>query len=164
MKNYKTISRLLLGGLAALSVMAAQAAPTYASATVSGALAPGVYGRIDIGNAPPPPLVYAQPVIIQRAPVYVQQPPMYLHVPPGHAKKWSRHCARYNACNRPVYFVKVRGDDDYERRRGMHPQPVYMHKNDWKEARRYEKEREKQEKRYWKQHEKRHDRRHGHDD
>ena len=24
--------------------------------------------------------------------------------------------ARYNACNQPVYFVRVRGDDDYERR------------------------------------------------
>ena len=164
MKNYKTISRLLLGGLAALCVMTAQAAPAYASASVSGALAPGVYGRIDIGNAPPPPLVYAQPVIIQRAPVYVQQQPLYLHVPPGHAKKWSRHCARYNACNRPVYFVKVRGDDDYERRRSLHPQPVYIDKNDWKEARKYEKEREKQEKKYWKQQEKHRDKHHGHDD
>lgn len=105
------MSALLAGGVA-------QAATPYATASVQGALAPGVYGRIDIGNAPPPPLVYVQPVIIQRAPVFVEQPPLYLHVPPGHAKKWSKHCARYNACNRPVYFVKVRGDDDFERRRG----------------------------------------------
>lgn len=110
----------LMAGFLALSALwggAAQAATPYANATVEGALAPGVYGRIEIGNAPPPPLVYVQPVLVQRPPVYVQQPPLYLHVPPGHAKKWAKHCARYNACNRPVYFVKVQGDDRYERRR-----------------------------------------------
>lgn len=67
-------------------------------------LRPGVYGRVDIGHAPPPPLVYSQPrvIVVQRQPVQ----PVYLHVPPGHAKKWSKHCHRYNACNVPVYFVK----------------------------------------------------------
>ena len=91
------------------------AATPYANATVEGALSPGVYGRIEIGNAPPPPLIYAQPLIIQRVPINVQQQPLYLHVPPGHAKKWSKHCARYNACGQPVYFVRVQGDEDYER-------------------------------------------------
>jgi hypothetical protein len=66
---------------------------------------PGLYGRIDIGNVPPP-VVYAQPMIIQRAPVVVQQPPLYLYVPPGHQKHWAKHCAKYNACGQPVYFVK----------------------------------------------------------
>lgn len=99
----------LLGGLA-------QAATPYANATVEGALSPGVYGRIEIGTAPPPPLIYSQPVIIYRNPVVVQQP-LYLHVPPGHAKKWSKHCARYNACGQPVYFVRVDGDDRFERDR-----------------------------------------------
>jgi hypothetical protein len=116
MKTLKT--PLFAAALLALSAMwagAAMATGPYASATVEGALAPGVYGRIEIGNAPPPPVIYAQPVIIQRAPVVVQQPPLYLHVPPGHAKKWSKHCAKYNACGQPVYFVKVQGDDDYER-------------------------------------------------
>jgi hypothetical protein len=86
---------------------AAVAAAPYANATVEGALAPGVYGRIEIGNAPPPPLIYAQPVIIQRPAVLVQQQPVYMRVPPGHEKKWSKHCGRYNACGHPVYFVKV---------------------------------------------------------
>ena len=36
-------------------------------------------------------------------------------MPPGQAKKWSKHCGRYNACGRPVYFVKVNGDDSFER-------------------------------------------------
>jgi len=34
--------------------------------------------------------------------------PIYLHVPPGHARHWARHCAQYNACGRPVYFVQDR--------------------------------------------------------
>ena len=73
---------------------------------------PGFYGRIDIGNAPQPVLMYPQPVVVQ--PVRVVQPvpvqPIYLHVPPGHAKDWSKHCHKYDACARPVYFVK---DDWY---------------------------------------------------
>ncbi len=67
---------------------------------------PGVYGRIDIGNYPPPVLVYPQPVIIAPAPVVIQRQPIYLYVPPGHQKKWGKHCARYNACGQPVYFVQ----------------------------------------------------------
>jgi hypothetical protein len=31
---------------------------------------------------------------------------MYLYVPPGHAKKWGKHCHKYDACGRQVYFVK----------------------------------------------------------
>lgn len=65
-----------------------------------------VYGRINIGNAPPPPLIYAEPVIIHRPAVVVPRAPIYLYVPPGHAKNWGKHCGRYNACNQPVYFVQ----------------------------------------------------------
>ena len=69
---------------------------------------PGVYGRVDIGNLPPPVLVYPQPIVVRRPPVVVAQPvqPVYLWVPPGHQKNWKKHCARYNACGVPVYFVK----------------------------------------------------------
>jgi hypothetical protein len=67
---------------------------------------PGVYGRIEIGSAPPPPVLYPQPVVIARPAVVVAQPPMYLYVPPGHAKNWGKHCHRYNACARQVYFVQ----------------------------------------------------------
>ncbi len=66
---------------------------------------PGFYGQIDIGNAPPPRLVYARPIIVQQTAHYVEEP-MYLRVPPGHAKKWSKHCGKYNACNRKVFFVQ----------------------------------------------------------
>ncbi len=71
---------------------------------LSGEVAPGVYGQVQIGNEPRPPVVYAQPMVIEPQPV--QLAPVYLHVPPGHAKNWHKHCHEYNACNRPVYFVR----------------------------------------------------------
>lgn len=67
---------------------------------------PGVYGRVDIGNLPPPPVVVAQPVVIAPTPVAVYQRPVYLYVPPGHQKNWAKHCGRYAACGQPVYFVQ----------------------------------------------------------
>lgn len=87
-------------------VVGAAHSQAYVNATVGGELAPGVYGQIQIGNAPPPPLLYSQPVVIHRPAVRVPVEPMYLYVPPGHAKNWGKHCARYDACSRPVYFVK----------------------------------------------------------
>jgi hypothetical protein len=111
MKNIttSTLRLLLSGAVTALALMATSGAQAqaYVNATVGGELAPGVYGRINIGNAmPPPPVIYAEPVIIQRPAVIVQRSPIYLYVPPGHAKNWSKHCARYNACSQPVYFVQ----------------------------------------------------------
>src|SRR6185312_1209862 len=95
-------------------------------ATITGEVVPGVYGHVVIGNRPPPPVVYAQPVVVQPAPVVYGAPPVepvYLHVPPGHAKHWRQHCHEYHACNRPVYFVKSaeyepgyhRHDHDHDR-------------------------------------------------
>jgi hypothetical protein len=96
--------------LSSLAMIAAIAAATPALAADVGVSInvgePGFYGRIDIGNVPRPILVYPQPVIIQPAPVGIVSEPIYLHVPPGHAKKWRKYCARYNACGRPVYFVE----------------------------------------------------------
>ena len=115
----------LTGFIAATSLCGgvALAQTPYVNATVQGALSPGVYGRIDIGTAAPPPLIYATPVLVYPAQV-IAQPPLYLHVPPGHAKKWSKHCDKYNACGQPVYFVRVNGDgdddDEYEGRGGKH--------------------------------------------
>ncbi len=65
---------------------------------------PGFYGHIDIGDFPAPAVIYSQPVMIQ--PVPMAGPPLYLRVPPGHYKHWNKHCAEYNACGRPVYFVR----------------------------------------------------------
>jgi hypothetical protein len=83
---------------------------------LSGEVAPGVYGQVQIGNVSPPPLVYAQPMLIEVQPA--PRPPVYLHVPPGHARNWRRHCREYNACNRPVYFVRsAEYEPDYDRDR-----------------------------------------------
>jgi len=74
---------------------------------------PGLYGRIDIGNAPRPAVIYASPVLVAPPPPAVVVPePLYLHVPPGHAKHWRKHCHEYDACGRPVYFVQDRWYND----------------------------------------------------
>lgn len=79
---------------------------------------PGFYGRIDIGNnVPRPAVLYAQPVIIHQPPARVVQQPIYLRVPPGHAKHWSKHCGKYDACGRPVYFVQEQWYEEIYRSR-----------------------------------------------
>lgn len=65
---------------------------------------PGFYGRLDIGDYPQPQVIYRQPMVVERVPM--DRPPIYLRVPPGHAKHWSKHCHKYNACGERVYFVK----------------------------------------------------------
>jgi hypothetical protein len=95
-----------------LLVAALGAAPAIAQdvrVTISGEVSPGVYGRVDIGTKPPPPLVQPTPVLIVKQ---AHPPaPIYMHVPPGHARNWSKHCASYHACGVPVYFVK---SEEYE--------------------------------------------------
>ena len=103
----KPWSRFLLGSMVCLAAASGGAhAQAYVNATVGGEIAPGVYGRIEIGNAPPPPLLYPQPVVVHPPAVALPRSPIYLYVPPGHAKNWRKHCARYDACGQPVYFVK----------------------------------------------------------
>jgi hypothetical protein len=117
------MKRYVVSLLLAAATLPAFAADVGVSVTVG---QPGFYGRIDIGNAPPPVLIYPQPVVIQR--VYVAQPPppLYLHVPPGHAQKWSKHCHKYDACSRQVYFVK---DDWYNNVYVPHYQQVHASSN-----------------------------------
>jgi hypothetical protein len=100
--------KLLLSlGAAAIAVglltSVAQAADVGVSVQIN---QPGFYGRIDLGKFPQPQVVYPQPVIIQPVQVAVVQAPIYLRVPPGHSKNWGKHCAKYNACGQPVYFVQ----------------------------------------------------------
>ena len=98
--NMRIIAALLL---------AAATVPATAQTSVSVQIGqPGFYGRINIGDYPPPQLVYAQPVVIARQRVDAQ--PIYLRVPPGHMKNWRKHCGAYNACGQRVYFVR---DDWY---------------------------------------------------
>lgn len=91
--------------LAAGAVLAAVAAAGPAQAQVSLSIgAPGFFGAIDIGGAPPPALVYQQPVMIQ--PGLPGGAPLYLYVPPEQYGNWGAYCGYYNACDRPVYFVQ----------------------------------------------------------
>lgn len=94
--------------IAALSLAAVSAAHAGVDVGVGVTIRePGVYGRIEIGNgAPPPPVIYRQPVVIAQPAVVVPAQPLYLYVPPGHARKWRKHCREYDACGRPVYFVR----------------------------------------------------------
>lgn len=166
MKIHQTIATALVGAASLLGLGAAHAQvtvtanPWYNNVTVGAPLTQGVYGQIVLGNATVPPPVYSSaPVIIQRtATVY---DPLYLYVPPGHRKNWSKHCSRYNACSRPVYFVNVasprayaihRPGDRVVVRDHVVQRPIvvrerddryYDGKHERKEARRYQKEYEK---------------------
>jgi len=109
---------LFMGSIAAVALAGSgigRAGDLGINVMLSGQVAPGVYGQVQIGNASPPPVVYAQPMLIE--PQAAPPPPVYLHVPPGHAKNWRKHCREYNACNRPVYFVRsAEYEPDYARR------------------------------------------------
>ena len=86
------------------AALAVATVPAFAGIGVSVNIGePGFYGQIDLGDAPAPEYVNAQPIV--EGPIVVGAAPLYLHVPPGHIKHWRKHCAQYNACGRPVYFV-----------------------------------------------------------
>jgi hypothetical protein len=89
--------------VSALVFVAPGAAFAGASVTMG---APGFYGRIEIGGFPHPEVIFPQPVVAIPVPVGVVHEPVYLHVPPGHEKHWADHCHAYDACGRPVFFVR----------------------------------------------------------
>jgi hypothetical protein len=111
-------------------ILAAASLPAMAQVGVSISVGePGFYGQLNIGGAPAPQLLYPQPIVIAPAPHFVGVPPIYLRVPPGQAKKWRNYCGRYNACGRPVYFVR----DDWYRNRFV---PYYRgHRGDYERDR-----------------------------
>lgn len=137
MPIYKLLARFgaILGLLTWAGFVQAQ---TNVNVSVGGMIKPGVYGRVEIGTQPPPAVIYPQPVIITQPVVVVAQPvvvapaPVYMHVPPGHAKKWSKHCYKYNACGQPVYFVKNDYAQYYEAQEhgdGKHKDKKHKDKN-----------------------------------
>ena len=100
---------LMLGSLA---VHAEQPIINFAA---GGEISPGTYGEVQFDKKSPPPVLYPQPSIVIRQPPGAVLAPLYLHVPPAHARNWSRYCRKYNACKRPVYFVKsVEYDPGYQ--------------------------------------------------
>jgi hypothetical protein len=104
------LKRFLCVALIAAATLPAVAADVGVSISVG---QPGFYGQIDLGNFPQlPQVIYPQPVLIQRVPVGAAPPPLYLRVPPGQAKNWRKHCRKYNACDRQVYFVQEQWYND----------------------------------------------------
>lgn len=96
---------------AALALISAGYAATTQASDVGVSISigqPGFYGQLDIGNYGRPQVVYGQPVWVERR--HWNPAPVYLRVPPRHANNWRQYCGRYNACARPVYFVR---DDWY---------------------------------------------------
>ena len=115
-RSIKLALSLALAG-AALAAHARTGPNLDVNVVIGGVIQPGVYGRVEVGTRPPPPVVYQQPVIVTQPvivqqsvvvqpqvvvqhpvavqpPIVVTQSPIYLHVPPGHSKHWSRHCHR----------------------------------------------------------------------
>jgi hypothetical protein len=107
---------------------------------------PGFYGRLDLGDFGARPVVYTRQPVIVREVRHMRAEPIYLRVPPGHRRSWSRYCGRYDACGRPVMFVR---DDWYTNTYAPHYRARHGH-HGYREVR---------EVRYVE----RHDGRHGHD-
>ena len=112
----------LLG--AALAASASTQERPHANVTAGGPLRAGVYGRIELRGATPPPVVRPQPVVVTAPVEGVSADPVYLYVPPGQVRRWAQHCAKWQACDKPVLFVRV---DDSPSRLGA-----------WKQAQRRE--------------------------
>lgn len=60
----------------ALASLSAHAGTAIINLSVSGEISPGIYGQVQFGNAPPPPVLYAQPMIIVRQPPNVVVEPL----------------------------------------------------------------------------------------
>ena len=102
----------LAAGLAGLACLATSTGAAAADVGVSVSVnQPGFFGRIDI-NQPPPPVHVVRPQ------------PIYLRVPPGHEKHWGKHCAKYNACGQPVYFIR---DNYYQQHYVVQQPPRVVH-------------------------------------
>jgi len=106
MRSVLNLSLAVAASVAASFAFAGAAQAATSVGVSIGINQPGVYGRINIGDIPPPAIVYEQPLLIAPPAVRVQRRPIYLYVPPGHQRDWRRYCGRYAACGQPVYFVK----------------------------------------------------------
>jgi hypothetical protein len=114
-------------------------AQDYFNVSVGGAFAPGVFGEISIGSAPPPPVINTAPVLV--APVVQGATLAYLYVPDQERANWSRYCDKYSACNRPVHFVQV-GEQNRWWEHRQQERRMQERREERREDRRYEERRE----------------------
>lgn len=122
------MKRLLLAAVTAALAAPVLAANVGVSVSVG---QPGFYGRINLGDAPHPQLMYAQPVVIEPVPAGVIPEPLYVYVPAYQAKNWREYCRRYGACSQPVYFVQQTWYENVYvpryRREHLRSQVLYAH-------------------------------------
>jgi len=106
---------------------------------------PGFFGQLDLGHIDVrPPVIYMRPVQAHRVRRGEVVEPVYMRVPRRETRNWRRYCSRYQACGRPVYFVR---DDWYSnvyapQYRERHRQD---HRQDHREDRRDERRDERRE-------------------
>lgn len=106
----------LLASMSLFTCVSAQADDLGINVILEGEVTPGVYGRVELGNDSHPHIFYPEPRIAIKDSRYARYKPVYLHVPPGHAKNWDKHCHKYHACERPVYFIRsLEYEDSYQR-------------------------------------------------
>jgi len=130
------MKRLLITSALLAGLISSMSAPVQAQVGVSVSIGqPGFYGRLDIGDAPPPVLIYRQPIAVGYVDPY--RPPIYLRVPRGYEANWRYHCREYGACGERVYFVR---DDWYHRTYMPYYAERYRHDNGrhegWRDDRR----------------------------
>ena len=93
--------------LAALALMATgSVAPALAEMNASITLGePEFYGRIELDEGYyRPRVIYDRPVVLERR--FSNMAPIYVRAPRVEYRDWRRHCAKYEACERPVFFVR----------------------------------------------------------
>jgi hypothetical protein len=107
---------------------AGQAAATplpFKNLSAGGHLRHGVYGRIEVRGAEPPPLISKQPVLARQDLDTLRAQPIYLYVPPGQVRKWAQHCHKWQACDVPVLFVRMDNSPgrlgEWKQREGFSP-------------------------------------------
>jgi hypothetical protein len=105
---------------AALALVAIASAQPVAAQVSIRINQPGVYGRIELGNLPPPPLIDPRPVLVAPPHSGPRRVPVYLYVPVVQQRDWPRYCGRYSACGQPVYFVEERWVRERWEREGHH--------------------------------------------
>jgi len=100
-------SLAVLAALLGMWAVAPAVASDLRNLTTGGPLRPGIYGQIEVRGSTPPPVIYAQPVLVGHGFIPAGAKPLYLYVPPGQVRKWKDNCARWKACDQPVLFIRV---------------------------------------------------------
>jgi hypothetical protein len=124
--------RIMKKLIAALALVAGASAIPAVAGNVAVSISvgePGFYGHLDIGGYGRPALLYREPVVVVKK--YRGVAPAYVRVPVDHSRNWNRYCGRYDACSRPVYFVR---DEWY--RNVYSPRYRQLHNRHWNDTRR----------------------------